>query len=252
MLQDFGKLFINLFWLNMEVLGIIPARGGSKRLVGKNLRTLNKRPLIVYTIDAARKSKKINRLIVSTESPEIKKVSETAGAEVPFIRPQELAGDNVPDKPVLLHALNQLKSDENYLPDIVVLLRPTTPFKTPEVIDSVIDSLVDKKIDSVRTVTKVEGVYHPYWMYKKDFQNLAVPFIEGIDVAKYYQSQLLPPVFRLNGVVDAIKSEVILKKTRLYGSKMQILEIPEELSFDIDTELDLKICEMLIKTSHQK
>jgi len=230
-----------------RIVGLIPARGGSKRVPKKNIRLLNNRPLITYTIEAAKKSKKIDRLIVSTDDSEIAEISRIAGAEVPFVRPAELARDESPDKPVYLHAIQWLEENENYFADIIVLLRPTTPFKTPQIIDKAIKYLEDTGADSVRTVNKVEGGDHPFWMFKKDDENRASPFIKGVTLEKYYRRQLLPPVYRLNSVVDIIKIEVLKNHLKIYGDDMRILEVSEEVALDIDTELDFEICETMMK-----
>lgn len=233
----------------MKVLGIIPARAGSKRLPDKNIRLLANKPLIVFTIEAAKRSKYLDRFIVSTDSVKIKEICVEAGAEVPFIRPPQLSTDEVPDKPVILHTIDWLIRNENYQSDVIVLLRPTTPFKTPEIIDAVIDFLIKTNADAIRTVTKVEGVHHPYWMYQKGDKNRAIPVITDIEVDKFYQSQILPEVYRLNGVVDAIKTSVLMSQQKLYGDDMRIFEIPEEQSIDIDTEMDLRICELIMNSA---
>jgi CMP-N,N'-diacetyllegionaminic acid synthase len=233
----------------MKVLGIIPARAGSKRVLNKNIRLLANKPLIVFTIEAAMKSKYIDRFIVSTDSMKIKEICIKAGADVPFLRPAQLSTDEVPDKPVILHTIDWLIRNENYQSDIIVLLRPTTPFKTPEIIDAVIDFLIKTNADAVRTVTKVEGVHHPYWMYQKGDNNRAIPVIRNLEVDKFYQSQTLPEIYRLNGVVDAIKTSVLMSHQKLYGDDMRIFEIPEKQSIDVDTEMDLRICELIMATS---
>ncbi len=125
----------------MKVLGIIPARGGSKGVPGKNTRLLAGKPLISYTIEAALKSKFIDRLIVSTDDEEIAKVAEKYGAEFPFLRPANLAQDDTPDQPVFQHAIKILKIQDDYEPDIVLNLRPTTPLKTSHTIDKVVEKM---------------------------------------------------------------------------------------------------------------
>ena len=113
----------------MNVLGVIPARAGSKRVPGKNIRLLNGVPLLVYSIRAAKQSSRISRIIVSTDDPGIAEISKKAGADVPFLRPEALSQDTTPDKPVLQHALNHIKYEEGTVPDGVVILRPTTHLK---------------------------------------------------------------------------------------------------------------------------
>jgi len=231
----------------MIVLGIIPARCGSKRVKNKNIRLLNNKPLIEYTISAAGKSKKLNRVIVSTDCIEIADICVKAGAEVPFLRPSEFANDTSPDKLYLLHALEYLKNNENYFPDAILILRPTSPFKTAEIIDDVIELLEKSNADSVRTMTKAEGVFHPYWMYRKNEKDQAFPFSEEGDINKFYQSQQLPAVYRLNGVVDAIRVNVLYNSKKMYGNDMRILEIAEEYAIDIDTEFDFKLAKVLME-----
>ena len=125
----------------MNVLGIIPARGGSKRVPRKNIKQLNGKPLLYYTIREAKKSKNIDRIIVTTDDREIADIALKFGAEVPFIRPCELAEDDTSDQPVFQHALQKLYEMDGYKPEIVLNLRPTSPFKTPEIIDQVVQKM---------------------------------------------------------------------------------------------------------------
>lgn len=230
----------------MNILGIIPARGGSKRVPKKNIRPLAGKPLIGYTIEAALESKHINRLVVSTDDKEIARIAREYGAEVPFLRPPELAGNTVPDQPVFLHVLERLKVQDSYEPEIVLNLRPTTPLKTPQTIDKVIKEIINTNADIVRTMSRVEGVHHPYWMYKISEQGQAAPFLDNVDVNKFYQRQLLPPVYRINGVVDAMKTKLICDGNILHNENMRGVTISEEESVDIDTEFDFALCECLI------
>jgi len=230
----------------MNVLGIIPARGGSKRLLGKNIKMLAGKPLIAYTIEAALKTDCVGRLIVSTDDEAIASVAKEYGAEIPFIRPAQLAEDATPDQPVFCHALEWLRVNDGYEPDVILNLRPTTPLKTPEIIAKVVERLSDSETDIVRTMTAVEGVNHPYWMYKV-LDGMAVPFVEEVKVSDYYQSQLLPPVYRINGMVDGYKRSVVLQGDMLSSSKMVAVVTPEDISIDIDTELDFRRCELLME-----
>jgi CMP-N,N'-diacetyllegionaminic acid synthase len=229
-----------------KVLGVIPARGGSKRIPRKNIRKLLGKPLIAYTIEEALKSELIDRLIVSTDDKETADIAKQYGAEVPFIRPADLAGDNVGDQPVFLHALERMDKLYSYRPDIVLNLRPTSPLKTQSTIELVIRKAIDGDVDIVRTMTRVEGNEHPFWMYKLSKSGLANAFMEDIDINQYYQSQLLPPIYRLNAVVDAYKTKQIYENSILSG-KTHGLEIPIIETIDIDTELDFRFCEFLLK-----
>ncbi len=232
----------------MKVLGIIPARGGSKRIPRKNIKILAGKPLIAYTIETAIKSKNIDRLIVSTDDEEIAEISKKYGAEVPFMRPSNLAEDTTPDQPVFLHALNWLKKYENYEPEIILNLRPTSPLKTLQTIDKVIQEMIDTNVDIVRTMSPVEGVHHPYWMYGLSEGGQAIPFIDDVDVSKYYQRQLLPPVYRINGVVDALKTKLVYEGNILNNNNMIGIIISEKESIDIDTEFDLMMCEFIVNS----
>jgi len=227
----------------MSMIAIIPARGGSKRIPKKNLCNLKGKPLIAWTIETALSSS-ISRVIVSTDNTEIAEVSSYYGAEVPFIRPPELAEDTTSDLPVCLHTLNFLERKENYIPEIVVWLRPTSPLRIINDIEECSQKLLKTNADCVRSVCRVS--HHPFWM--KSFQDdRLLPFLEGKDEQKYYQSQLLPPVYRLNGAVDAIKTKFIREQNLLYGGDMRGYLMPEMRSLDIDTELDFLIAEVLIK-----
>jgi len=231
----------------MKVLGVIPARGGSKRLPGKNIKLLAGKPLIAHTIEAALKATCIERLIVSTDDEAIAAVAREYGAEMPFIRPARLAEDSTPDQPVFHHALEWFTDNEGYEPDVILNLRPTTPLKTADIIAQVVERLSDSEIDIVRTMTAVEGVNHPYWMYKVGEDGSTSSFVDGIDLSDYYQSQLLPPVCRINGMVDGYKRSVILDGNMLSSSKMAAVITPEDISIDIDTELDFRRCELIME-----
>lgn len=230
-----------------NIIGIIPARGKSKRIPKKNIKLLAGKPLIVYTIEAALKADSIDRLIVSTDDREIAEVARKYKTEIPFMRPSCLAEDATPDQPILIHALKWLKEKEGYQPDIVVNLRPTTPFKTPEIIDAVIKKIIDSNANIVRTMTKVTGVHHPYWMYNLSSNGKATSFDDSIDISQFYQSQLLPPLYRINGAVDAYTVHTILEGDILKEENIMGLVTDEISSIDIDIEYDMEFCEFLIK-----
>jgi len=230
----------------MKVLGVIQAREGSKRVKNKNIRLLAGKPLIAYTIEASKASRILNRTIVSTDSKEIAKIAKRYGADVPFMRPKELAQDSTPDRPVLQHAVNWLIENANYYPEAIVILRPTSPLKTSKLIDEIINTFKESGADSVRTVNAVLGSSHPYWTYKMDENGRAKPFCEGINIEKYYQRQLLPDAYQVNGVVDIVKTDVLMNHELLWGEDMRLFEISEEMSIDIDTDLDFLFSEFLL------
>lgn len=229
-----------------KILGITLARYGSKRIKKKNIKKLNGKPLIYYTIKSAQTSKKINRYIVSTDSHEIASIAKSYGAEIPFIRPKKYATDTSSDYLALKHALDQLLLKYNYRPDIVVNLRSTSPFRTGKLIDEAVSKLISSKADLLRTVSKVEGVHHPYWMYSLTKNSYAKQFIDKIDINKYYQSQKLPNIYRLNGLIDVYRTDCIYKN-RILDGKIITLITENNISHEIDTLDDFKIAEALIK-----
>lgn len=232
----------------MKILGVIPARSGSKRVERKNVRLLAGKPLIQYTIEAANVSTKLFDTIVSTDSHDIATLAESLGGKAPYLRPAELATDKSGDRDVLTHAINWYEKNVSEI-DAVCYLRPTSPLRKAVHIDSVLGHLEISRADSVRSVTKVEGVHHPYWMYTRNQEGKVVSAVPGISTEEYFQSQLLPPVYRLNGVVDVIRKNVILNHSLpLYGNNMELFELDETVSMDIDTEEDLGYCEWLMKS----
>lgn len=232
----------------MNTLGLIAARAGSKRISRKNIRPLAGKPLIEYAIRSGLLAKSITRLIVSTDDDEIAEVAVRAGAEVPFIRPKKYAEDDSTDQVVYLHALNMLQKLDGYRPDILVALRPTAPFRTPTLIDNVVTTLTENpSAELVRTLTKVESVHHPFWMYNLDHNNRTSQVIEKVDLEKYYQSQLLPAVFRLNGLVDALRPVIVEEDRLLKAANMVGFITPELQSVDIDTQLDFDYCGYLLE-----
>ncbi len=184
-----------------KVLAIIPARGGSKRLPGKNIRPLAGKPLIAHTILAAQSSKLIDKVIVSTDDSAIADVAQSFGIKISHMRPAHLAGDKVSDVPVLAYECQWLEENEDYYPDVVVLLRPTIPLRAGDLIDRCLAKLIETKASSVRSVRNV-GHWHPYWMLTVDEQGRAKEFLPGKNVDVYYQSQLLPPLYKHDGYCD--------------------------------------------------
>jgi CMP-N-acetylneuraminic acid synthetase len=216
---------------NKTVLAIIPARGGSKRILNKNIKDFAGKPLIAWTIIEAKKSSYIDRLITSTDSKEIAAVARELGSEVPFLRPAELASDAVQDFPVFLHALEYLREKENYIPDIVVQLRPTSPLRVVEDIDKAIELLANHaEVDSVRTVTEPDQ--SPYKMYKVDESGLLAPILRSGETEESFNlpQQKLPQVYKHVGYVDAIWSRTILDKKQMSGDRILPLIIENAYS----------------------
>jgi CMP-N-acetylneuraminic acid synthetase len=188
----------------------------------------------------------IDRTIVSTEDEEIANISLKCGSEVPFLRPKILSGDNVPDFPVIYHAIEHLNSIENYVFDIIVYLRPTMPIRSSKEIDDVIRKLIDtKNVDCVRTTRKV--TYSPYWMKKINTKGLIEPYHEHVVSNSMKRRQDLPKVYMCDGYVDAARVESIMKEDK-FPPKRQLAFNREKIPFiDIDTFDDWAYCEYLFK-----
>lgn len=194
----------------MEILAIIPARGGSKGLPGKNVRMMHQHPLIAYSILAAQKSSMITRIVVNTDHSEIADIARHYGAEVPFLRPAEFAQDTSTDLDVFRHAIAWHKQHENYRPDLVVQLRPTSPLRKAGWIDQAIDALLGTDADSLRVVTP--SPITPYKMWR--IHDLHAPMepllqLEGVDEPFNMPRQVLPQTFWQIGTLDVIRTQVI-------------------------------------------
>lgn len=237
---------------NYNVFGLILARGGSKRIPGKNIKDLCGRPLIWHTIDAAKKSQYFDRVILSSDDPEIIAVAKQYGVEVPFVRPAELAADAVTDYPVFAHALEWLEKHENYKPDIVVQLRPTSPLRTAEHIDMAIELLAEHpEVDSVRTVMEPEQT--PYKMYSIHSEGHLVPLIR---LAGHMESfnlpqQKLPKAYKHVGYVDVMWRKTIIEKGQMTGEKVLPLVLDDAVS-GINKPEDWEWFEYLMRKRNMK
>lgn len=237
---------------NIKVLGIIPARGGSKGIPYKNIAPLNGQPLIYYTITAAQQAKTLDSFIVSTDNPKIAAVARSLGSDVPFLRPKKISGDKSTDIEFLRHAVYWLEKNRGWKPEIIVLLRPTTPFRTAADIDQAVTFMVKTNCDSVRTVSPPAPYYpHKMWVFKKSKcrGNAITPLLP----TKYYNRlgtdvprQWLPQVYWQNGVVDATKTKFI-KAGRVYGPDIRGLVVETSKALDINYPDDIKLAEQILK-----
>jgi len=231
-----------------NILGIIPARGGSKGISRKNIKKLLGKPLISYTIDSAKKSELLKSIIVSTDDEEISAIAQEYGVEVPFLRPKELAGDKSSMVPVVQHAVRFMEGKDRVVYDYIVLLQPTSPLKTSEDIDATISKLIDTRSDNVYSVTELtENTYHPLRIKKIDGDKVT-PFWEN--ETEGVQRQGLPKVYRRNGAIFAFTRDLIMNKDSIFGNEDSDTRgyiMPKERSVDIDSELDLLIAEYSLK-----
>ncbi len=230
--------------MNVEVLGVITARGGSKGIPRKNLRLVAGKPLIAWTIDVAISSKFLNRVIVSTDDDDIAKVSREYGAEVPFIRPSDLATDEASSIDVILHALELLENHESYRPDYVMLLQPTSPLRISEDIDTAIIEALEKNAES--TISVCETDYHPYLIKKLRGNGTLEDFVDT--PKSIHRRQEYPPTLALNGAIYLVKHEVLLKEQTFYPeNRTYPFIMPPEHSLDVDTLWDLYLVDLILK-----
>ncbi len=230
-----------------EVLALIPARGGSKSVPRKNVRTVGGRPLIAWSIEQARRSSRINRIVVTTDDQEIAEVARRWGAETPFMRPAELAGDRSTDIQYHEHALRALAAAENYRPAVIVNLRPTMPVRRIATIDRAIDALIARPdIDSVRSVSLAEQT--PYKMWRIGVDGLMEPIASLAGVAEPYNQprQDLPPVYWQDGYVDVVWARVVLEQRSTTGRRILPFVI-DEPNQDIDYEDSIDEAERLLR-----
>ena len=241
----------------MNVVAIVPARSGSKRLPGKNIKPLGGKPLLAYSVEAGLQARLVDRVIVSTDSQQIAEIAKKYGAEVPALRPPEISGDKISDMPIVAHIAEWLESKENYTPDILVLVRPTIPFRAEGLIDRCIERLLDLGADSVRSVRNV-GHWHPYWMLNVDENGWATPFLEGKTVDAYYQSQLLPPLYKHDGFCDVVRRSNIpnpcppdVTLAGFYGIKRAVEKNDSGYFINIDTLEEFELAELILEKQRQ-
>ncbi len=233
----------------MNILAIIPARGGSKGIPRKNIRNFSGYPLIAWSIAAARQSGLVTRVIVSTDDEEIAAVARAWGAETPFLRPAEFAQDKTTDLPVFEHALRWLSEKENYHPDVVIQLRPTSPIRPRDCVDGAIRTLLaHDDADCVRGIVPAGQNPHKMWRLPEDGSGpmrslLAVP---GIDEPYNAPRQVLPPVYWQTGHIDAIRPRAILQKGSMSGDVIYPLIIDPKFTVDLDNLNDWVRAEWLV------
>lgn len=227
-----------------KILAIIPARSGSKSVPHKNIRLINGKPMLAYSIEHAKQSKYINRIILSTDSEEYAQIGRDYGAEVPFLRPAEYATDSALDIDVFYHGLTFLKEEEGYVPDIVVQLRPTYPIRKVEDIDAMIEMLLENpSADSVRSIAPAKEI--PYKMWRQGENGRILPLLTDIEEAYNRPRQELPKIYYQNACIDVVRAGVILEQRSMSGKV--ILGYEMEQNFDIDTEEEFAKAEQFIR-----
>ena len=231
------------------VLAVIPARAGSKGLLGKNLRLLGGRSLVGRAIDAARGGLETSaRVVVSTEDPATASHAVECGAEVPFLRPAELATDEAKTIDVLIHAVEWMRAEASFLPEWVVLLQPTSPLRSSEDVQAALSRGMDLGADCA--VSVCEAKQHPFWALSRDGSGCVRLFLGGDMVEaerRYPRRQDLPPAYFENGAVYAVRTASLIRNRSLYAGKVVAYVMPSERSVDIDDARDFRIAEAILE-----
>ncbi len=226
----------------MKVVATICARGSSKGVPKKNIRPLCGKPLLVYTIDVARRSQSIDRVVVSTDAPEIAEIARANGAEVPFLRPAELALDSAPKLLVIKHVVDYLESQESYYPEIIVDLDPTSPLRTEADVEACIRMVRDEGADNVFSVTKARR--NPYFNMVEVVAGrvrLVKPLVPPV-----FSRQDAPEVYDMNASIYVWKKEVLMNNDSIFLERTKIYQMPE-WAIDIDSETDFEFVEFILK-----
>ena len=227
----------------MDVIAVITARGGSKGIPGKNLRAAGGKPLIAWTIEAALQSRMLSGVILSTDDAAIAGTGREWGAEVPFIRPAELAQDHSDHISVMAHALDWLKTAKQTTPDYVMLLQPTSPLRTTEDIDTAIHIAQERNADAVVSVCEADK--HPYLCKSITEDGTLTDFVSA-DIV-YLRRQDLPPAYALNGAIYLNRPEVLLRERTFTPPGTCAYIMPPERSLDVDTPWDLHVVDLILR-----
>jgi CMP-N,N'-diacetyllegionaminic acid synthase len=225
-----------------KIIGIIPARGGSKGVPHKNIRKINGKHLIQYSIDLLKNSKYVNKIVVSTDDKKIAKIAEKCGAEIPFMRPKYLSGDSAKTIDVVKHTLKTLNKKFGYVPDIVILINPTVPFRGKNAVDESIKLLNKSKVDIVVQVKEIKThPYRAYWLKDHFLKPLKKDFI------KYHQRQMFPDCYYPTAGISTFWNSNISKFGHMYGPKIKGIISKDVTNIDIDDKFDFFMAEMISK-----
>jgi len=226
------------------ILGVIPARGGSKSVPRKNLALLNGKPMLYYTIEAAQQSKLLTNFVVSSEDEEIIRVAKSFGAPAPFVRPAELASDEAPSLPVVQHAVREIEGREGVTFDYVVLLQATSPLRNGADIDAALEKLIETGADSVVSVVRVAH-HHPARM--RFIENDLLVQLPMGEPKEMQRRQDLPPVYIRNGAIFATKRSIVMDQNSMLGSVSRPYVMPESRSANVDTKFDFLVVEVMMQ-----
>lgn len=230
--------------MTVDVVGFIFARGGSKGLPGKNIKILNGKPLIGWAIEHARAVPRIRRLIVSTDSEEVASVAKSFGAEVPFIRPENISTDDSPEWFAWQHALNYLSLDEGRLPDVMVSIPTTSPLRKPEDIEKCIDEYLKGEADIIITVTDAHR--NPWFNMVKASSDGLVELVNKPN-AKVFRRQDAPVIYDMTTVAYVANSSFVMEHNGHFSGRVRAVQIPLERAIDIDTITDFEFANFLMQ-----
>jgi CMP-N,N'-diacetyllegionaminic acid synthase len=233
-------------------LGVVTARGGSKQIPGKNLKVLAGKPLLAYTIGAAQRSRVFDRLILSTDDEAIAACGRALGCDVPFMRPPELARDDTVHVDVMKHAVEWMRDRAGYTPDLVMILQPTSPLRTPEDIRAAVDLIAATGADSVVSVCEVPAHYNPMRTLRLDARGGATLFVTGEAVRhRINRRQDMPPAWTMNGAIYLFRTHVLFDaEPSVYGDRTAAYVMPAERGISIDDVEDWASAERALAHTH--
>lgn len=230
----------------MSITAIIPARSGSKGVPGKNIKLLGGIPLFAFSIIAAKMMPSVSRVIVSTDSNEYAEIAKFYGAEVPFLRPIDISGDKSTDYDLFIHALNWFKENENYIPEFLLHLRPTTPLRDPQIMEQAVKLFLENNEIATSLRSGHNAPESPYKWFLKDENNFFKGLRDDLTPEKVnLPRQSFPSVYVPDGYIDLLKSSVILNSGTLHGDKMLVFESP--YCVEVDTKDDFEYLEFQIE-----
>ena len=232
----------------MKILGLIPARGGSKGIPGKNIKYLGGKPLLQYTVEAAKRANLLSRIVLSSDDEEIIVTAKKLGLEAPFQRPEELAGDSSSSLEVIQHAVRYF-SEEGEKFDAVCLLQPTSPFRREGLIDEAIEKFMQGGFDSLITVREVPAEFNPHWVFEEENGSLKIATGETEIISR---RQELPKAYHRDGAIYLTRTEVLMKENSLYGKKTGFIDTTGDPHVNIDTPDDWENAERFFSMNKEQ
>ncbi|WP_420573588.1 cytidylyltransferase domain-containing protein [Kordia sp.] len=229
----------------MNILAVIPARGGSKGVPGKNIKLLNGKPLIQYSIDTALQSKYISEVVVTTDDEEIIAIAKSLGANVPFVRPKHLAEDATPTLPVIQHVVSYFQAEGKEF-DAICLLQPTSPFRPKGFLDQALQTFKEKQTDSLVSVLEVPHQYNPHWTFEANENGILQISTSEKDIIP--RRQELPKAYHRDGSIYITKTDILMHENSLYGNSLAYIVSDETFYVNIDTIEDWEKASELAKT----